>query len=64
VAIQSSSAMLGIITLASQGLISLPAGIAMMLGAEIGTCTDTLVATVGRSRSAVRAGIFHLAFNF
>jgi len=64
VLIQSSSATLGIvITLASQGLITLPAGIAVMLGAEIGTCADTLVATVGRSREAVRAGVFHLLFN-
>lgn len=62
--IQSSSATMGIvITLASQGLIDLPAGVAMMLGAEIGTCSDTLVATIGRSREAVRAGVFHLAFN-
>jgi phosphate:Na+ symporter len=64
IAIQSSSAMMGIvITLAGGGLITLPAGVAMMLGAEIGTCADTLVATIGRSRSAVKAGIFHLAFN-
>jgi phosphate:Na+ symporter len=62
--IQSSSATLGIaITLASQGLLSLPAGVAVMLGAEIGTCADTLVATVGRSREALRAGVFHLVFN-
>ncbi len=62
--IQSSSATMGIIiTLASQGLVSLPAGVAMMLGAEIGTCADTLVATIGRSRGAVRAGLFHLVFN-
>ncbi|SOB78705.1 phosphate:Na+ symporter [Sphingomonas guangdongensis] len=64
VAIQSSSAMMGIaITLAGGGLITLPAGIALMLGAEIGTCADTLVATAGRSRAAVKAGIFHLLFN-
>jgi phosphate:Na+ symporter len=62
--IQSSSATLGIaITLASQGLLTLPAGIAVMLGAEIGTCADTLVATLGRSREALRAGVFHLGFN-
>ena len=62
--IQSSSATVGIvITLASQGLITLPAGMAMMLGAEIGTCSDTLLATIGRSREAVRAGVFHLVFN-
>ncbi len=34
-----------------------------MLGAEIGTCADTLVATIGRNREAIRAGIFHLLFN-
>ena len=64
VALQSSSAMMGIvITLAGGGLITLPAGLAIMLGAEIGTCADTLLATVGRSRAAVRAGLFHLLFN-
>lgn len=62
--IQSSSATLGIaITLASQGLLTLPAGVAVMLGAEIGTCADTLVAMLGRSREALRAGVFHLLFN-
>ena len=62
--IQSSSATLGIaITLAGQGLLTLPAGVAVMLGAEVGTCADTLVATLGRSRAALRAGAFHLAFN-
>lgn len=64
VAIQSSSALMGIvITLAGGGLIELEAGLAMMLGAEIGTCADTLLATAGRSRAAVKAGIFHLLFN-
>jgi phosphate:Na+ symporter len=62
--IQSSSATVAIvITLASSGLISLPAGIAMMLGAEVGTCSDTLVATIGQGRAAIRTGVFHLLFN-
>lgn len=62
--IQSSSATVAIvITLAGSGLISLPAGIAIMLGAEVGTCADTLVATIGRGRSALRTGVFHLLFN-
>ncbi|MEM9674282.1 MAG: Na/Pi cotransporter family protein [Cyclobacteriaceae bacterium] len=62
--IQSSSATMGIvITLASQGMMTLPAGVAVMLGAEIGTCADTLIATIGRDRSAIRTGIFHLLFN-
>ena len=34
-----------------------------MLGAELGTCADTLVATIGRSRAAIRTGVFHLVFN-
>jgi phosphate:Na+ symporter len=64
VIIQSSSAAIAIvITLAGSGLMTLPAGIAIMLGAEIGTCADTLVATIGRGRPALRTGIFHLAFN-
>jgi phosphate:Na+ symporter len=64
VIIQSSSAAVAIvITMAGSGLMTLPAGIAIMLGAEIGTCADTLVATIGRGRPALRTGIFHLAFN-
>jgi phosphate:Na+ symporter len=64
VIIQSSSATVAIvITLASSGLISLPAGVAIMLGAEVGTCADTLVATIGRGRPALRTGVFHFGFN-
>jgi len=51
-----------VVTLASSGLISLPAGVAIMLGA-VGTCADTLVATIGRGRPALRTGVFHLLFN-
>jgi phosphate:Na+ symporter len=62
--IQSSSATVAVvITLAGSGLINLEAGVAIMLGAEIGTCSDTLIATVGRGRPALRTGVFHLAFN-
>ena len=62
--IQSSSATLGmVIGLASKGLISLSGGISVMLGAELGTCSDTLLATIGRSRNAIRTGFFHLLFN-
>ncbi|AKJ31532.1 phosphate:Na+ symporter [Caldimonas brevitalea] len=64
VAIQSSSAMMAIvIALASQQLIGLDAGLALMLGAEIGTCADTLVAAIGRSAAALRAAAFHVGFN-
>jgi phosphate:Na+ symporter len=62
--IQSSSATVAIvITLASSGLIDLPAGIAIMLGAEVGTCADTLLSTIGRGSAALRTGVFHFLFN-
>jgi phosphate:Na+ symporter len=62
--IQSSSATLGmVIKLAAKGLLTLPAGIAVMLGAELGTCSDTLLATIGRGPAALKTGLFHLAFN-
>lgn len=64
VLIQSSSATVAIvITLASAGMMPLSTGIALMLGAEVGTCADTLVATVGRGRAALRTGVFHFLFN-
>lgn len=52
-----------VITLAGSGLITLPTGIALMLGAEVGTCADTLLATLGRGCAALRTGVFHLLFN-
>jgi phosphate:Na+ symporter len=62
--IQSSSAMMGIvIALAAHGTISLQAAIPLMMGAEIGTCADTLLASIGRSRETLRTGVFQLAFN-
>lgn len=62
--IQSSSATVAmLITLAKQDLITLAAAIAAMLGAELGTCSDTLLAVIGGKRDAVRAGVFHLLFN-
>jgi phosphate:Na+ symporter len=64
VVVQSSSATIGmVISLASQNLITLAAGIAVMLGAELGTCADTLVASIGRSKAAIKTGLFHLLFN-
>lgn len=62
--IQSSSATVGmVITLAKKGLLTLGAGIAVMLGAELGTCADTLLATIRSDRQSVKTGIFHLFFN-
>lgn len=62
--VQSSSATVGmVITLAKKGLISLAAAIAVMLGSELGTCADTLLATIKSNRQALRTGVFHLLFN-
>ena len=62
--IQSSSATVGmVITMAKKGLLSLTAAIAVMLGAELGTCADTLLATIKGNRQALKTGLFHLFFN-
>ncbi|MDX2282790.1 MAG: Na/Pi symporter [Bacteroidia bacterium] len=62
--IQSSSATVGmVITLAKQDLVTLPAGIAVLLGAELGTCSDTLIAGMASGREALKTGLFHLVFN-
>jgi phosphate:Na+ symporter len=62
--IQSSSATTGIvIVMASQGFITLPAGIALAFGANIGTCITALLASIGKPREAVRAAVVHVLFN-
>lgn len=62
--IQSSSATTGIvIVLATQGFISLPAGIALAFGANIGTCVTALLAAIGKPREALRAAAVHVLFN-
>jgi phosphate:Na+ symporter len=59
--IQSSSATTGIvIVMASQGFISLNAGIALAMGANIGTCATALLAVIGKPREAVRAAVVHV----
>ncbi|PHS39418.1 MAG: NAD+ kinase [Sulfurovum sp.] len=62
--VQSSAATVGIsIALASEGLLSLPAGIALALGANIGTCVTALLASLGKPVEAVRTAIVHVLFN-
>jgi len=61
--IQSSSATMGVvIALALQGLISLEAGIALALGANIGTCATAALAAIGKPREAVRVAVAHVTF--
>ncbi|MBW6509879.1 MAG: Na/Pi cotransporter family protein [Desulfuromonadales bacterium] len=62
--IQSSAATTGlVIIMASQGFVSLPAGIALALGANIGTCVTAMLATLGKPRAALRAATVHVLFN-
>ncbi|MGI9647734.1 MAG: Na/Pi cotransporter family protein [Acidimicrobiia bacterium] len=62
--VQSSSATTGIvIVLAQQGLITLETGIALVLGANVGTSITALLASVGKPREALRAGVAHALFN-
>ena len=62
--VQSSAATLAVvIALASQGLMPLEAGIAVVLGANIGTCLTAMLASIGKSAEAVQVGIVHLLFN-
>jgi phosphate:Na+ symporter len=61
--IQTSAATIGIaIVLASQGLIDLNTGIALILGANIGTCVTAGLAAIGKPREAVRAAVAHVFF--
>jgi phosphate:Na+ symporter len=62
--IQSSSATTGIvIVMASQGFITLPAGIALAFGANIGTCVTAMLASIGKPKEAIRAAMVHVVFN-
>jgi len=62
--VQSSAATVGIaIAMASEGLLALPAGIALALGANIGTCVTALFAALGKPTEAVRAAVVHIFFN-
>ena len=62
--VQSSAATTGIaIVMAAEGLMSLPAGIALALGANIGTCATALLAAIGKPVAARRAAGAHVLFN-
>ena len=61
--VQSSSATMGVvIAMSLQGLISLEAGIALALGANIGTCVTAGLAAIGKPREAVRVAVAHVTF--
>ncbi|MCA9290127.1 MAG: Na/Pi cotransporter family protein [Phycisphaerales bacterium] len=62
--VQSSSATVGIvIVLAGQGFITLEAGIALTLGANVGTCVTAVLAAIGKPRAAMQTAAVHVLFN-
>lgn len=59
--IQSSSATSGlVIALGTTGVIDLNTAVALMYGANIGTCVTALLASIGASLSARRAAFLHI----
>ena len=61
--VASSAATIGVgLALASQGLLTLHGAVAIVLGANIGTCATALMAAVGASAEAKRVAVAHIAF--
>jgi phosphate:Na+ symporter len=62
--VQSSSATTGIVVvLAAEGLITPTAGVALVLGANVGTSITAQLAALGKPPEAVRAAVVHTLFN-
>ena len=62
--VQSSSATIGLaVVMATQGLITLPAGIAIVFGAKIGTSITAILASIGKPQDAKRAAAIHVLYN-
>jgi phosphate:Na+ symporter len=61
--VTSSAATLGVaLALATQGLITLPGAVAIVVGANVGTCATALAASVGATAEAKRVAVAHIAF--
>ena len=64
VLLQSSSATTAlVIVLTSQGLLSPAAAVAVVIGANVGTCVTTAIAAIGKPIAAVRVAVGHILFN-
>ena len=62
--VQSSSATTGIvIIMASQGLIDIEPAIAIIMGANVGTCVTALLSALGKPKAAMRVAVSHILFN-
>ncbi|MGV1004476.1 MAG: Na/Pi cotransporter family protein [Candidatus Nanopelagicales bacterium] len=63
-AVQSSTAATGVaIAMATEGLIPLEAGVAIIIGSNVGTCLTAGLAAIGKPAEAVRTAMFHLFVN-
>jgi len=61
--VASSAATIGLaLALTSQGLIALPGAVAIVIGANVGTCATALTASVGATAEAKRVAVAHIAF--
>jgi phosphate:Na+ symporter len=61
--VSSSAATIGLaLALASQGLITLSGAVAIVVGANIGTCATALTASIGATAEAKRVAVAHIAF--
>jgi phosphate:Na+ symporter len=62
--VQSSSATTGIvIVMASQGLLNIEGGIALIIGANIGTCVTAFLSALGKPKVAMQVAVAHILFN-
>lgn len=62
--LQSSAATTGlVIAFVSQGIMGLPAALAVIVGANLGTCFTVILASVGANITAKRAALSHVLFN-
>jgi phosphate:Na+ symporter len=60
----SSGVTMGVLQrLADQGVLPLAAALPVVFGSNVGTTTDTLLASLGAGRPARRAALFHVLFN-
>jgi phosphate:Na+ symporter len=61
--VTSSAATIGLaLALAAQELIGLPGAVAIVIGANIGTCATALAASIGATAEAKRVAVAHIGF--
>jgi len=62
--VRSSSIITGImIAMSAQGMLTIEAGIPLVLGLNIGKCLSAMFSSFGTTRTAKRAAVIHLLFN-